>query len=183
MKYHAPALLISLALVSSAPFAEPAAAQAQGTSPLEQFDAFLGDGSCTGRVMAMGHSPGHATRGRIHGEKTLDGRWIAVRFDELGSAGSTNLYHVIQYFGYDRKAARLVDVVIDTSGSSSATGHSSGWRGNRITFENTENTNGKPAPFRDVFTRLGAGEVSHAGFMRDKSGKWVKADEETCHLS
>ena len=180
MKYHTPAVLISLALVSSAPFAAPAAAQAQEASPLEQLNVFLGDWTCTGRLMAMGDSPAHATRGKIHGERTLDGHWLVIRYDQLAGAKSSNLYHVIQYFGYDSKIKSLVDVVIDNSGSSSATGRSSGWVGNRITFENLENTDGSPAPYRDVFTHLGANRGSHAGFIRDKSGKWVQTDEESC---
>lgn len=183
MKYRTPAVLISLALVSSAPLAQPASAQAQGTSPLEQLNVFLGDWTCTGRQMAMGHSPAHATRGKVHGERALDGHWIVVSYEQLAGATSSNLYHVIQYFGYDPKVKSLVDVVIDNSGSSSATGRSSGWVGNGITFENVENTDGSPSPYRDVFTRLGAREVSHAGFMRDKSGTWVKTDEEICHSS
>jgi Protein of unknown function (DUF1579) len=181
MKYHAPALLISLALVSSAPFAKPAAAQAQGTSPLEQLDVFLGDWTCTGSMMAIGHSPAHATRGKVHAEKALDGHWISIQYDQVGGADSAHLYHLIQYFGYDSKIKSLVDVVVDNSGSSSATGRSSGWLGDKITFENTENTDGSPTPYRDVFARLRASGVSHTGLMRDKNGKWVKTDEESCH--
>jgi len=31
-----------------------------------------------------------------------------------------------------------------------------------------------------VFTRYSADRISHTGYERDKSGKWVKTDQEMC---
>jgi hypothetical protein len=155
-------------------------ARAQDTLPrqLDQLSGFLGNGICTGKLLAS-QSP-HPTSGRFHGEKTLGANWVVVRYDEDTTASPSKPYHVIQYFGYDPKAGRLVDVVLDNSGHSYGTGTSSGWQGDVITFENMDATGGNQQLFRDVFTRHGAKMLSHAGYWRDEHGKWIKADEEVC---
>jgi hypothetical protein len=103
-----------------------------------------------------------------------------VRYDEETTSSNPRPYHVAQYFGYDEKSGHFIDVVIDNAGGSYAAGTSSGWRGDVITFENTVLVGSERYVFRDVFTRRGAKVGSHAGYQRDKSGKWVKADEEIC---
>jgi Protein of unknown function (DUF1579) len=155
-------------------------ARSHDTPPaqLDQLSGFLGDGLCTGRMLAA-KSP-HPTTGKFHGERMLGDLWIVVRYDQDATGADPRPYHVIQYLGYDRKAGRLVDVVLDNSGSSYATGTSSGWQGDVMTFENMDSTGGGKAPFRDVFTRQGGKVVSHAGYWRDQRGQWVKGDEETC---
>ena len=122
----------------------------------------------------------HTTSGKFHGEKMLGDHWLVIRYDENTTAPNSKPYHVVQYFGYDPKVGRFVDVVLDNSGSSYGAGTSSGWQGDVITFENMDATGGNHGLFRDVFTRRGAKVVSHAGYWRDKHGKWIKADEEIC---
>lgn len=155
-------------------------AGAQDTLPsqLDQLSGFVGDGSCTGHLVAT-KSP-HRTSGKFHGEKMLGDHWIVVRYDEDTTASNSKPYHVIQYFGYDAKVGRFVDVVLDNSGSSYGAGSSSGWQGDVITFENMDATGNSHGLFRDVFTRHGTKVVSHAGYWRDTHGKWMKADEEIC---
>lgn len=181
MKPTPASLYTVIACASSLLHFGPAAAQDKMSSPLDQLSAFLGEGTCTATIMAMGKSPQKVTSGKLHGEKTLGDQWILVRFDEAMGSSSPKPYHVIQYFGYDQKAGHLVDVVLDNSGESYGAGSSSGWQGDAITFENTDFTSGSHALFRDVFTRRGANMISHAGYERDKSGKWIKTDEETCN--
>ena len=104
-----------------------------------------------------------------------------IRYDEETSSSNSRPYHVTQYFGYDVKAGHFVDVLLDNSGQSYSTGTSSGWQGDAITFENTDSTGGGSHPlFRDVFTRHGPNEISHTGYEQNKSGKWIKTDEEVC---
>ena len=122
---------------------------------------------------------GHATSARYHGEKALGNHWVVIRYDEETTSSNSRPYHVAQYFSYDAKAGHFVDVMFDNSGESYGAGSSSGWQGDAITFENTDFTSGSHSLFRDVFTRHGATVISHTGYQRDKSGKWVKIDQKS----
>ncbi len=173
-------LYAGIACASSLLCLGPAGAQGTLPSQLDQLSGFLGDGTCTGNFVAPGMSP-HATSGKFHGEKTLGDHWVVVRYDEDTTSSNSRPYHVAQYFGYDAKAGHFVDVLLDNSGGSYGAGTSSGWRGDAITFQNTDFTSGRHPLFRDVFTRRGGEVVSHTGYGRDKNGKWIKTDHETCN--
>ncbi|MDE2264228.1 MAG: DUF1579 family protein [Gammaproteobacteria bacterium] len=171
-------LYATIACASSLMCLGPAGAQDETSSQLEQLSGFLGDGTCTGKLLAT-KSP-HTTSGKFHGEKTLDGHWVVIRYDGQATSSDSKPYHVAQYFSYDPKAGHFVDVLLDNSGESYSAGSSSGWQGDAITFENTDFTSGHHPLFRDVFTRHSALVVSHTGYERDKHGKWIKTDEEMC---
>lgn len=173
-----PILYTAIACASSLLCLGTAGAQDTLPSQLDQLSAFLGDGICTGNLLAA-KSP-HATSGKFHGEKLLGDHWLVVRYDEETTASNAKPYHVVQYFGYDRKAGRFVDVLLDNSGSSYGAGTSTGWQGDVMTFENTDATGSNHGLFRDVFMRRDGKVVSHTGYWRDKHGKWVKTDEEIC---
>ena len=175
MKHATSVLFVSLFCTSTAAFAADAAA------PSNALDKFVGNGTCTGNVFAMGKKPGHPTVGKYHGEKIMDGRWAEIRYDEDQSAANPEPFHVVQFFGYDTSKKRYVSVLIDNSEDSYSTGTSAGWQGDRITFD--ESSDGKSVSFRDAFTTGPAGMSSHTGWMKDKSGQWVKTDEETCKSS
>ena len=177
MKPTSSTLHAAIACASSLLFLGPVGAQDNHSSQLDQLSGFLGDGACTGHLLMK---PEHATTGKFHGEKALGDQWVVVRYDQDPSSSNSRSYHVDQYFRYDAKARHFVDVVLDSSGSSYASGTSSGWHGDVMTFENTVLTNGGHYLFRDAFMRRGALVVSHTGYQRDKSGKWVKTDEEIC---
>ena len=147
---------------------------------MDQLNSFIGDGTCTGQVMAMGKDPGHATTGKYHGEKTLDGHWIVIRYDEDQSATNPKPFHVQQYFSYDPANKRFIAVAFDNGSPGYSTGVSSGWKGDTFTVDETQPVAGKTVVFRDTFTRSGSNMSGHTGTMRDKHGKWVKTDEETC---
>ena len=182
MKHATSAIIITLVCASASFTAQRVLAQTTGApSPLDQLDDFVGDGICTGHVMAMGSKPGHDTTGKYHGEKILGGHWIVMHYDQDQSASAPEPYHVVQYLGYDAANQRFVGVVLDNSGSGYATGTSPGLKGDTLTFDNTGSAHGKPASYRDVFTRDSRnGMTGHTGMMRDKHGSWVKTDEETC---
>lgn len=171
---------LCLALACAAPLLGPGQAMAQNMAPsqLGQLTGFLGDGTCTGNLLAA-KSP-HTTSGRYHSEKTLGDHWIMVRYDEETTSSNSRPYHIAQYFSYDAKAGHFVDVLLDNSGESYGAGTSSGWQGDVITFENTVLASGGHYVFRDVFARRGTQVISHTGYQRDKSGKWVKTDHEVC---
>lgn len=177
-------LAIFAALVCmSAPLAigQASAQPAVASSPSNQLDGFVGDGICTGNMMAMGKNPGHATTAKYHSEKMLGGHWVAMHYDEDQTAANPKPFSVVQYVGYDAANKHFVTVLFDNSGESYGTGVSSGWKGNTITFDESIAMGDKRASFRDTFTNGVSGMSSHTGTMRDKSGKWVKTDEETCH--
>ncbi|MGH8040791.1 MAG: DUF1579 family protein [Rudaea sp.] len=144
-------------------------------------DGFVGSGICSGNVMAMGKNPGHASTGKYHGEKTLDGHWVVIHYDEDQTAANPKPYHVAQYFAYDAREKQFVSVTFDNMGESYSTGTSPGWKADTFTVDENQTTHGKTVTFRDAFTKSGDGMSSHTGTMRDKHGKWVKTDEETCH--
>lgn len=175
-------LAIFTALVcASAPFvfSRAPAQQAAASSPSGQLDRFVGDGNCTGNVMAMDKHPGHATTGKFHGEKTLDGHWVVIHYDEDKTAANPKPFSVVQYIGYDNAKKRFIAVTFDNSGAPYSMGTSQGWQGDAITFdERAEGVEG--LVFRDTFTNGDSGLASHIGTMKDKHGKWVKTDEETC---
>lgn len=170
-------LCAAIACASPLLFLGPAGAQNTMSSQPDQLSGFVGDGICTGHLRVK---PGHPTTGRFHGEKVLGDHWVVVRYDEDATAANSRPYHVVQYLRYDIKAGRFIDVLFDNSGSSYGTGTSSGWQDDAISFDNSVLANGKHYVFRDVFGRHGAMVVSHTGYQRTQSGKWVKADEEIC---
>lgn len=173
---------VSVALVCSAlslGIGIAAANDFKSASPTDQLSEFVGNGVCTGNVMAMGKKPGHATTGKYSGTKILDGNWIELRYDEDSSVAAPRPFHVVQYFRYDKARMRYVSVLVDNSGSGYSTGTSAGWKGDGITFDEAEA--GQPVAYRDTFTRsVSSGMSRHMGKMRDEHGKWIKTDEENC---
>lgn len=178
MKLIPPTLCIAMACAAPLLGHGQAAAQNMAASQLDQLSDFIGDATCSGNFLMK---PGHPTAARFHGERTLGDHWLVVRYDEDATASNSKPYRVTQYFSYDAKGGHFVDVVLDNSGSAYGAGSSTGWQGNSITFENTDFTSGRHSLFRDVFTRHSANEISHTGYARDKSGKWIKTDQEICH--
>lgn len=178
MKPTPSTLYAAIACASSLLCLGPVAAQDATPPQLDQLSGFLGDGTCSGNLLAV-KSP-HRTTGKFHGEKMLADHWVAIRYDEDATSSNSRPYHVAQYFSYDAKAGHFVDVLLDNSGEIYSTGTSSGWHGDAITFENTDFTSGSHPLFRDVFTRRGALVISHTGYERAKNGIWMKTDEEIC---
>ncbi|HEX5458593.1 MAG TPA: hypothetical protein VFX20_01345 [Steroidobacteraceae bacterium] len=169
---------LCIALACAAPLlGGQAFAQKMPASQLDQLSGFLGDGTCTGNLMMKA---GHPTSARYHSEKAIGDHWVMVRYDEETTSSNSKPYHVAQYFSYDAKAGHFVDVIMDNSGESYGAGTSSGWQGDDITFENTDLAGAGHGVFRDVFTRQGTQVISHTGYARDKSGKWIKTDHEVC---
>ncbi|MEO7149275.1 MAG: DUF1579 family protein, partial [Rhodanobacteraceae bacterium] len=153
------------------------------SSQSNRLDDFVGSGTCSGNVMAMGKDSGHATTGKYSGEKVLGGNWVVIHYDEDQTSVNPKPFHVAQYFGYDAAKKRYVSVTFDNSGAGSgySTGTSSGWKDDSLTLDNTASMGGRTVAGRDVFTKSDSGMSGHTGMMRDKNGKWAKTDEETCH--
>lgn len=144
------------------------------TDPLGKF---VGSGSCTGQALGEDMKAFHATSGKLHAQKVLDGNWVEIRFDEDPRADNPKPFSVVQYIGYDKARKRYVSVLVDNSGSGYSTGTSTGWKGDSISFD--ESLAGQAVGFRDIMTSSN-GRFGHTGMLRDKHGKWIKADEEHC---
>jgi hypothetical protein len=178
---HAFALSL-VCLVASSSIGQALAEDSKSASPMDQLGKFVGDGTCTGNVLAMGTSPGHASTGKLHAEKTLDGQWVVIHYDENKTDVNPKPYHVQQYIGYDPEKKTFVAVAFDNMSASYSPATSSGWKGDTFTLEYTMSVDGKTVSLRDVFTHT-ADESSHTGMMRDKKGEWVKTDKEVCKSS
>ena len=180
MKRNTHAFTLALVcMAASSSIGQAIADDSQSPSPIDELNKFVGDGTCTGNVLAMGKSPGHATTGKYHGEKTLDAQWIVIRYDENKTDVNPKPFHVQQYFSYDPQKKMFVAVAFDNMGPSYSPATSSGWKGDKFTLEYTASFDGKTVTLRDVFTHTTA-ENSHTGMMRDKDGEWVKTDKEIC---
>jgi len=169
-------------MTASSSIGQAVAQDSQSPSPMDELGKFIGDGTCSGDFLGMGQSPGHATTGKYHGEKTLDGQWIVIHYDENKTDVNPKPFHVQQYFSYDPEKKMFVAVAFDNMGPDYSRATSSGWKGDTFTLEYTELIDGKKVTLRDVFTHTTA-ENSHTGMVRDKKGEWVKTDKETCKSS
>lgn len=176
MRYLRLTILAALGGISLATPLEDAHADDVVAPPVGQFSFLVGEWECTGQVFAHGTVQAHATTARMHGEKAAGGQWVLFRYDEIATAQDPKPFHIDQYFGYDPTLKKFVSVAVDVVGYFSET--SPGWVGDSITFE--EGTDGNIVG-HDTFTRRGQDEISHSGEDKDKQGRWIKTDEETCH--
>jgi hypothetical protein len=167
---------------AAAPFALRDAAAAEKSEAAARLAALpfpTGEFACTGRMMAFGGQPAHATSATAHVEKVLGGNWIVIRYEEARTDANQHPYGVVQYIGYEDAGKRFVSTVVDVvEGSGYATGVSAGWKDNAMTFDETM-SGSKDVTNRDTFTASGD-TFTHAGTMVDKDGKWVDTDKETC---
>ena len=115
-------IILASLTCASAPFAVKQASAQKADTPAQvnPLDFPVGDWNCTGNVMAMGKKPGHATTGRAHSEKILDGNWIVIHYDEEQTSTNTQPYHVVQYIGYDRGKKQVVSVALDNRAPATA---------------------------------------------------------------
>ena len=178
---HAFALSL-VCVVATSSIGQTLAENSKPPSPMDQLSKFVGDGTCTGNVLAMGTSPGHASTGKLHAEKTLDGQWVVIHYDEDKTDVNPKPFRVQQYISYDPEKKTFVAVAFDNMSASYSPATGSGWKGDQFTLEYTTSIDGKTVSLRDVFTRT-ANESSHTGMMRDKKGEWVKTDKEICKSS
>lgn len=164
-----------LACAAAFPATQVGAQQPSGSA--DPLGKFVGSGNCTGQALGEDMKAFHATTGKLRSQKVLDGNWVEIHFDEDPRADNPKPFSVVQYIGYDKARKRYVSVLVDNSGSSYSTGTSSGWKGDSISFD--ESLAGRSVGFRDIMTSSN-GTFGHVGMLRDKHGKWIKADEEHC---
>lgn len=159
------------------------AQQSKAQSPAALLDKFVGSGTCSGAMPAMGKNPASSTSGKFHAEKTLDGHWIIIRYEQDASAANPRPFKVAQYLGYDPADKRYTTVMLGNGDGVYSVGKSPGWKGDTLTFEEMEMARGQAGRTREAFSTHGTGLSGYTAWFRDKSGKWIKADEETCKPS
>ena len=174
-------LALTLSLVCMAA-GTAAAEDSTSPSPMDELGKLVGDGACTGNFIGMGKSPGHATTGKYHSEKTLDGHWVVIHYDEDKTDVNPKPFHVQQYVSYDTDKKMFVAVAFDNMDTGYSPSTSTGWKGDTFTLDYSASIDGKTVLLRDVFTHT-AGENTHTGMVLAKSGKWVKTDTQTCKSS
>lgn len=149
---------------------------------LDELSLFEGDRDCAGTVFASPTGTDHETTGIVHGVKTAGGHWLYFTYDGTTTAAQSQAYHFAAFMGFDAARKVFVQIGVDNSGYGYQISTSAGWSGNTMTFEGSEDVNGKPVLQRDNYIRKGSDELIHAGETQNTDGKWVKTDEETCKL-
>jgi hypothetical protein len=155
------------------------AAAAVAQPSLQDLQPFLGTFKCSGMTFASEMGPEHPTRGGVTSKWTLDKKWLEVRYNETKTSKNAHPYSVVAFWGYDSGTKKLVAVSVDNQ-SGYSTEESSGWEGDTLTWTGPMHGGGMTMQGRDVFTRKGKNEISHAFEMQDQSGGWKKMDQETC---
>jgi len=173
--------IIAVFAASSIATAKDAAPAAPPMPPeLKQLDFFLGTWHCSGKTFANPMGPEHATTANVHVARAVGDRWLLLTYDENKTAANPVPYHVGMYWGYDSAKKTFVQNCHDNFGGyCMQTG--SGWSGDTLTFEGTQQGMDDAGVSKDTFTRKGTSELSHTGEMQGPDRKWMKIDEETCH--
>lgn len=153
-----------------------------GPAPADKLAGFVGDGVCTG-FMSAGKHAGSRTSGRFHAERTLDGHWILIRYEQDASAANPKPFKVAQYLGYDPASRQFATVMLGNGDGVYSVGKSTGWKGDTLTFDEVEMARGHAGRTRESFTTSGSGLSAYAAWVRGRNDKWIKVDEEHCRPS
>jgi hypothetical protein len=178
-KYTFTAFVFATVCASSSLLAQGASKPVAG---LEQLSVFEGDRNCAGTVFASQTGTDHATTGSVHGAKAVGGHWLYLAYDGATTAAQSTAYHFAAFVGYDARRNVFVQVGVDNSGYGYQISTSAGRSGDTMTFEGSQDMNGKSILQRDNYISKGADELIHVGETQNSDGKWVKTDEETCKL-
>ena len=168
MKFIAPLLLVATtALAQSA------------TDQLKALSPFVGTWKCTGKAFASDMGPEHSTTATVTGKWILNAKWLEIRYTEDKNSKNPNPFAVVAQWGWDEGQKKYVAGTVDNMGGY-AVQQSSGWNGDELAFEGPGHMRPMTMNGRDVFTRSGDNQLSHAFYMPDNAGGWKKIDEETC---
>lgn len=172
---------VALVGLTATAFAKDAAPQAPAVpSQMKQYDYFLGTWHCRGKMFASPMGPEHATKASARGSRAVGGRWLLMTYDEHKTKANPVPYRVGVYLGYDSATKMFVENCHDVFGGY-CTQTGSGWNGDEMKFEGTQQGMGDAGMVRDTFTRKSARELVHTGFVQGPDKQWMKTDEETCH--
>jgi hypothetical protein len=154
------------------------AAFGQSNPKLKELQTFVGTWQCTGTTFASPMGPEHATKATVTGAWILNGSWVEVRYTETKTAKNPHPYAVRMLLSYDEEPKAFVSGAVDNM-SGYSTEQSPGWQDGTMTFSGPMHSSGATMKSRDIFTKVGKGDVRHESEM-EMDGKWVKLDRETC---
>jgi hypothetical protein len=178
-KYAFAVIIIAAVCASSSLLAGEAPKPVAG---LDKLSGFEGDRDCAGAVFGGPAGTDHATTGSVHGAKAVGGHWLYLAYDGISTTTQSTAYHFAAFMGFDAHRNVFVQVGVDNSGYGYQISTSAGWSGDTMTFEGSQDMNGKSILQRDNYISKGADELIHVGETQNSDGKWVKTDEETCKL-
>jgi len=169
-------LVIAVAFAASQLFAADAP---PGPNPkLKELKYFSGSWSCKGTGFAFMGTPEHKTAANVEAAWTLDGYWLSLRYHETKTSINAHPVDVRVFWGWDEQQKKFASGSVDNFGSY-AIQSSTGWDGDKLTFEGDMHTSGGTVKTRDVFTKASATKVHHMA-EAEMDGKWMKMDEEDC---
>lgn len=148
---------------------------------LRELDFLAGSWGCNGTAFATPMGPEHPTSATVGAAWQLGDYWLAFSYAEMQTPKNGMPFAVSGWMGYDMEQKKLVLGSVDAMGGYS-TAMSDGWKGDVLTFEGPWHMGPMTAKGRDTFTKKGADEFVHAGFI-EQGGKMTKLGEETCTRS
>jgi len=146
---------------------------------MSQFAYFNGSWSCKGKAFASPFGPEHETEATVMAKPGLGGFRYMMHYDEMKSAANPAPYHAVMIMGFDPGQKMFDSSCFDSMGGACSE-TSPGWKANVFAFEGTMVGMGQKMGVRDIFTKISATEVQHAGEIQGPDGKWMRIDEETC---
>ncbi len=177
-RFHA---IVAVAVLVSGPLLaeDKPMAPPKPATDTEQIAYFAGNWTCKGKTFTTPMGPEHATEGTVAAKLGLDGFWYLIHYDELKTAANPMPYHAAVIMGFEPGQKVFVESCFDSMGGVCSQ-TSPGWKGNVLTFEGTMAAMGQKGGARDIFTKVSATEMKHAGEMQGPDGRWIPTDEETC---
>jgi hypothetical protein len=150
-----------------------------GPNPkLKELKYFAGNWQCKGTGFAFMGTPEHKTSAMVEASWTLDGYWLTLRYHESKTAINAHPVDVRMFQGWDDQLKKLASGGVDNMGSYTIA-YSTGWDGDKLTFDGDMHGGGMTMKVRDTFMKMSATKLTHMGEL-EMDGKWTKLDEETC---
>ncbi len=125
------------------------------TAPPEQaaLDIFVGTWSCRGKAATERAAEADVAI-KLQVKRDLGGRWLTVRTEETKSKDNPHPTITTQVWGYSREQAGFVNNGADNHGALYA-GASSGWVGDRLSWNVDAARNAKRAKLKSTFAKNG----------------------------
>jgi len=171
-------LFLVIVLAFAVPFVFAADAPPGPNPHLKELKYFAGTWQCKGTSFAFMGTPEHKTSATVDASWTLNDYWLSLRYHESQTAINAHPFDVRVFWGWDEQTKKFAAGGVDNMGSYSIQS-SSGWDGNKLTWEGDMHGGGMTMKARDVFTKVSATKVEHMG-QAEIEGKWMTLDQETC---
>jgi hypothetical protein len=138
----------------------------------------VGKFECQGEVLDSPLSARHHMERSMVGKLDLDGHWLVMRHEDLGTPEHPQPIRGNWQFTFDRTGQHFSSVWTDNFGRCFSQ-RSPGWEDNSLAFTGTTPMSGRLGNVRDVFVKRSADEMS---FLVDYQidGVWARVIELVC---